>query len=60
MTPVDTCGACDRPITTCEECGGLRCTVGCADRTEDGCVCEAEDSVTESEDVDEDEDESED
>lgn len=38
------CGACGVDIAVCAECGGLICTAGCPDRTEDGCVCgEAED-----------------
>ncbi len=35
------CGLCKEPITTCAECGGLKCKPGCADRAEDGCTCDA-------------------
>ena len=34
------CGACKKPITICEECGGKMCVADCPDREEDGCTCE--------------------
>jgi hypothetical protein len=33
------CGACGEPMRGCNECGGLLCSPGCADRAEDGCTC---------------------
>lgn len=41
-TDVQTCGSCGLTIETCETCGGKYCSPSCVDRSEDGCVCVAE------------------